>query len=134
MENIILHMSKMDQHWNSPHGRPTLLHLINLQLLSMTTDNKKREPCNFSRLKTFMNKKWIFEMIQDIKNSPENVQWNVVLHRILNATQWNSATVTKQLQRIIPGKSKVFPWFLGWNKQGYLPYKMPNLYSVIRFN
>ena len=34
MESIIFHMAKMDQPWNCPHGRPTLRHLINLQMLS----------------------------------------------------------------------------------------------------
>ena len=33
MENVILHMSEMDQPWNCPHGRPTMRHLINMQLL-----------------------------------------------------------------------------------------------------
>ena len=33
MENVILHMSNMDQPWNCPHGRPTMRHLINMQLL-----------------------------------------------------------------------------------------------------
>ena len=56
MENIIFHMSKMDQPWNCPHGRPTLRHLINLQMLSNTTDNKMRGLRNLSRLKTMNNK------------------------------------------------------------------------------
>ena len=33
MKTILQQMSKMDQPWNCPHGRPTLRHLVNLQLL-----------------------------------------------------------------------------------------------------
>ncbi len=34
MTAIVRQMSKMDQPWNCPHGRPTLRHLINLQMLT----------------------------------------------------------------------------------------------------
>jgi DNA mismatch repair protein PMS2 len=33
MEQSVRNMAEMDQPWNCPHGRPTLRHLINLQML-----------------------------------------------------------------------------------------------------
>ena len=33
MDKILKHMSQMNQPWNCPHGRPTLRHLVNLQML-----------------------------------------------------------------------------------------------------
>ena len=41
MKTIIQqHMSQMDQPWNCPHGRPTLRHMVNLQLLRKTETTK----------------------------------------------------------------------------------------------
>ncbi|KAK9891927.1 hypothetical protein WA026_017411 [Henosepilachna vigintioctopunctata] len=33
MKQLIVHMGEIDQPWNCPHGRPTIRHLINLDLL-----------------------------------------------------------------------------------------------------
>jgi DNA mismatch repair protein PMS2 len=33
MKRIVKHLSEIDKPWNCPHGRPTLRHLINLNLL-----------------------------------------------------------------------------------------------------
>lgn len=34
MKKLVNHMSELDQPWNCPHGRPTMRHLINLNMLS----------------------------------------------------------------------------------------------------
>lgn len=34
MKKLVKHMSELDQPWNCPHGRPTMRHLINLNMLS----------------------------------------------------------------------------------------------------
>ncbi|XP_071444505.1 mismatch repair endonuclease PMS2 [Hetaerina americana] len=34
MHRIITHMGEMDQPWNCPHGRPTMRHLVNLDLIA----------------------------------------------------------------------------------------------------
>ena len=33
MRKLILHMSELEQPWNCPHGRPTMRHLIDLNIL-----------------------------------------------------------------------------------------------------
>ena len=38
MNSIIGHMSEMEHPWNCPHGRPTMRHLVNLQLLMQEQD------------------------------------------------------------------------------------------------
>lgn len=39
MKMLLQHMACMDKPWNCPHGRPTLRHLINLDLLTVVTHN-----------------------------------------------------------------------------------------------
>lgn len=34
MRRIVNHMGQIEQPWNCPHGRPTMRHLINLNLIS----------------------------------------------------------------------------------------------------
>lgn len=34
MKKLLLHMGDIDQPWNCPHGRPTIRHLINLEMVS----------------------------------------------------------------------------------------------------
>lgn len=34
MKRVVQHLSELSKPWNCPHGRPTLRHLINLDLLS----------------------------------------------------------------------------------------------------
>ena len=33
MYSLVGHMAQMDQPWNCPHGRPTMRHLINLNMI-----------------------------------------------------------------------------------------------------
>ena len=33
MRKIINHMGEMEHPWNCPHGRPTMRHLVNLQMI-----------------------------------------------------------------------------------------------------
>ena len=41
MRKILDNMGTMDQPWNCPHGRPTIRHLVNLDLLEK---NKSKKP------------------------------------------------------------------------------------------
>jgi DNA mismatch repair protein PMS2 len=34
MNEVVSHMADLDQPWNCPHGRPTLRHLFNLNLMT----------------------------------------------------------------------------------------------------
>ncbi|XP_061912054.1 mismatch repair endonuclease PMS2 [Entelurus aequoreus] len=34
MRKLVLHMSEIEQPWNCPHGRPTMRHLVNLDIIS----------------------------------------------------------------------------------------------------
>ncbi|XP_061765069.1 mismatch repair endonuclease PMS2 [Nerophis ophidion] len=34
MKKLVLHMSEIEQPWNCPHGRPTMRHLVNLDIIS----------------------------------------------------------------------------------------------------
>ncbi|XP_055311447.1 mismatch repair endonuclease PMS2 [Sitodiplosis mosellana] len=38
MRRLIDHMGTIDQPWNCPHGRPTIRHLLNLEMLNITDD------------------------------------------------------------------------------------------------
>lgn len=33
MHNLVTHMAQMENPWNCPHGRPTIRHLLSLQLI-----------------------------------------------------------------------------------------------------
>lgn len=33
MKRIVTHLSEIEKPWNCPHGRPTMRHLVNLDLL-----------------------------------------------------------------------------------------------------
>ena len=34
MKKLVVHMGEIEQPWNCPHGRPTMRHLVNLDVLS----------------------------------------------------------------------------------------------------
>lgn len=34
MKKLVLHMGEIEQPWNCPHGRPTMRHLANLDMIS----------------------------------------------------------------------------------------------------
>jgi len=34
MKKLVLHMGEIEQPWNCPHGRPTMRHLANLDMVS----------------------------------------------------------------------------------------------------
>ncbi|KAG1659518.1 Mismatch repair endonuclease PMS2 [Nymphon striatum] len=38
MEKLVLHMGEIEQPWNCPHGRPTIRHLINLDMVHSTSN------------------------------------------------------------------------------------------------
>lgn len=40
MQTLVTHMSKMENPWSCPHGRPTMRHLVNLNLIQPTSDGK----------------------------------------------------------------------------------------------
>ncbi|XP_064105933.1 mismatch repair endonuclease PMS2-like [Macrobrachium nipponense] len=39
MRKLVDHMGEIEQPWNCPHGRPTMRHLINLDIISVVDDN-----------------------------------------------------------------------------------------------
>jgi DNA mismatch repair protein PMS2 len=39
MKRVITHLSEIVKPWNCPHGRPTLRHLINLELYKNVSKN-----------------------------------------------------------------------------------------------
>lgn len=34
MKKLLVHMGEIEHPWNCPHGRPTMRHLINLDIIS----------------------------------------------------------------------------------------------------
>lgn len=36
MKKLITHMGEMDHPWNCPHGRPTMRHIANLDVISQS--------------------------------------------------------------------------------------------------
>ena len=36
MKKIVSHMGDIEQPWNCPHGRPTIRHLVNLDMIRLT--------------------------------------------------------------------------------------------------
>ena len=48
MNSIVEHMSKMEHPWNCPHGRPTMRHLVNLQLLFAQDDSLSPNKLKFN--------------------------------------------------------------------------------------
>ena len=34
MKKLVVHMGEIEQPWNCPHGRPTMRHLVSLDVLS----------------------------------------------------------------------------------------------------
>lgn len=34
MKKLVVHMGEIEQPWNCPHGRPTMRHLVNLDVIS----------------------------------------------------------------------------------------------------
>lgn len=34
MKKLVVHMGEIEQPWNCPHGRPTIRHLLNLDVIS----------------------------------------------------------------------------------------------------
>lgn len=39
MKSLVDHMGEIEQPWNCPHGRPTMRHFINLNLLENNEDD-----------------------------------------------------------------------------------------------
>lgn len=37
MQKLVIHMGEIEQPWNCPHGRPTMRHLVNLDMIAATT-------------------------------------------------------------------------------------------------
>lgn len=35
MKKLVVHMGEIEQPWNCPHGRPTMRHLANLDMISV---------------------------------------------------------------------------------------------------